>query len=103
MAPEQFNFTKLEDWPDWWQCFSKYHVAMKLNKEPPEVQVSLLIYSMGQEAEQVYTSFDFREEEEANDYDNVLELFNEHFMPKRNVIHVRARFHSWTQMADDSV
>ncbi|XP_023285825.1 uncharacterized protein K02A2.6-like [Seriola lalandi dorsalis] len=37
------------------------------------------------------------------DFDYVLGLFDEHFVPKRNVIYERARFHSQTQEAGESV
>ena len=97
LAPQQFNFAKPEDWPDWKQSFSRYRVTTKLNKEPVDVQVSALIYSMGPEAEQIYESFDLADddnEENDTDYDCVLRLFDEHFVPKRNRIFERARFHS---------
>lgn len=94
LAPEQFNFAKPEDQPEWKQCFSRYWFPTKLNKEPPEVQVSELIYSMGPEAEQVYKSFAFEDKEEANDYDDMLGLFNRHFVLKWKLIFERAQFHS---------
>ena len=58
---------------------------------------------MGPEAEQVYKSFALMEDDEAEDYDYVLGLFDEHFVPKRNVIFERARFHSRTQEAGETV
>lgn len=104
-APEQLNFAKPEDWPDWKQRFSRYRIATKLNKEPADVQVSALIYSMGPEAEQVYNSFVSPDDDEGEeeDFDQVLKLFDAHFVPKRNVIFERARFHSRTQEAGESV
>lgn len=101
-APEQLNFAKPEGWPNWKQRFSRYRLATKLNKEPADVQVSALIYSMGPEAEQVYKSFVLEDDEE-EDFDYVLRLFDEHFVPKRNVIFERARFHSQTQKTGESV
>lgn len=104
-APEQLNFAKPEDWPDWKQHFSRYRIATKLNKEPADVQVSALIYSMGPEAEQVYKSFASPDDDEGEeeDFDQVLKRFDVHFVPKRNVIFERARFHSRTQEAGESV
>lgn len=102
-APEQFNFSRPGDWPDWRQRFSRYRVATKLNEDPADIQVSALIFSMGPEAEQVYKSFALTDNDEAEDYDYVLGLFDEHFVPKRNVIFERARFHSGTQEAGKTV
>lgn len=108
-APEPFNFAKPEDWPDWKQRFTQYCIATKLNKEPEEVQLCSLIYSMGPEAEQVYKSFGLEDDEdengynEVNDYGKVMGLFDTHFVPKRNAIFEHARFHSRTQEPGESV
>ena len=60
---------------------------------------------MGREAEKILSSFTFPEPTQAvpNPADNVdmaLAKFNEHFVPKRNVIHERAKFHSWQQLPE---
>ena len=102
-APEQFDFAKPEEWPNWKQHFQRYRVATKLANESADIQVSAPICSMGPDAEQVYKSFNLTEEEEAEDFDHVLCLFEEHFVPKRNVIFERARFHSRTQGADETI
>lgn len=96
LAPEQFNFSRPEEWPNWKQRFLRYQVTTKLVKEPADVQVSALIYSTGPEAEQVFKSFNLTEDDEAEDFDLVLCLFEEPFVPKRNVIFEQARFHSRT-------
>ena len=63
---------------------------------------------MGREAEPIYGSFVFPAATEAIphpefDYDVVVEKFNEHFVPKRNVIHDRACFHKRIQRAGETV
>ena len=55
--PEKFDFSKPLDWPDWKQNFLRFRLATKLHKEEGAVQVSALIYTMGREAEHVYTVF----------------------------------------------
>ncbi|PVD28147.1 hypothetical protein C0Q70_10732 [Pomacea canaliculata] len=61
-----------------------------------------LIYTMGNDAERILTSFglDARQRQE---YDTVLEKFDEYFVPKRNIIHERARFHARNQKPDESI
>ncbi|XP_025116120.1 uncharacterized protein K02A2.6-like [Pomacea canaliculata] len=57
---------------------------------------------MGNDAERILTSFglDARQRQE---YDTVLEKFDEYFVPKRNIIHERARFHARNQKPDESI
>ena len=91
-SPENFEFTKPQLWPEWKQRFTRYRIATKLKKEDNEIQISMLIYSMGKQAEHVYKSFTL-EEEGKEDYETILGCFDTYFVPKRNVIHKRARFH----------
>ena len=101
--PDQLDFMKPASWPDWKQRFSRYRVATKLSEEDEGVQVSALIYSMGAEAEHVFKSFTFTDAADADKYAPVLAKFDAHFIPKRNVIFERAKFHSRAQHAGESV
>ena len=44
-------------WPEWREIFLRFRVAPKLNKEDGEIQVSSLIYSIGYDAERVFSQF----------------------------------------------
>lgn len=106
--PEQFDFSQPAEWPTWRQRFSRFRVASKLDKESGEVQVNSLLYAMGRDAEPIYNSFVFPAAAEDNphpefDFNAVFQKFDEHFVPKRNVIHERACFHKRTQRAGESV
>lgn len=48
--PTNFTFDKPQEWSAWRQLFTRYRIASKLKEEDGEVQVSTLIYAMGQEA-----------------------------------------------------
>ena len=95
--PENFNFEKPGEWPSWRQRFTRFRSASKLSLEDADVQVSTLIYAMGNEAENIFKTFTFTEEEDENDYETVLEKFDEYFIPKRNTIHERACFYQRQQ------
>ena len=101
-SPERFDFSKPLHWPDWKQNFLRFRLATKLHKEDGDVQVSALVYTMGREAEHVYKSFTFAEIDEKK-FDVILAKFDEHFVPKRNVIHERARFHQRNQRQGETV
>lgn len=67
-----------------------------------------LLYSMGRDAEPIYGSFVFPAATEARphpeyDFNLVIGKFDEHFVPKRNVIHDRACFHKRSQRAGETV
>ena len=100
--PEKFDFSKPLDWPDWKQNFLRFRLATKLHKEEGAVQVSALIYTMGREAEHVYKSFTLAEGDDAK-FDVILSKFDEHFVPKRNIIHERARFYQRIQQQGETV
>uniref|UniRef100_A0AAV2IZN7 Uncharacterized protein n=1 Tax=Knipowitschia caucasica TaxID=637954 RepID=A0AAV2IZN7_KNICA len=106
--PEPFDFTQPAEWLTWRQRFSRFRVASKLDKESGEVQVNSLLYSMGSDAEPIYGSFVFPAATEAMphpeyDFNLVIQKFDEHFVPKRNVIHDRACFHKRSQRAGEAV
>ena len=106
--PQQFDFAQPAEWPTWRQRFSRFRVASKLDKEDGEVQVNSLLYAMGRDAEPIYNSFVLPAATEDNphpefDFNAVLGKFDEHFVPKRNVIYERACFHKRTQRAGESV
>ncbi|MCG8045737.1 MAG: reverse transcriptase domain-containing protein, partial [Candidatus Thiodiazotropha endolucinida] len=100
--PETFDFSHPTQWTDWKERFSRFRLASKLNKEEGEVQVSSLIYTMGKEAENVFKSFELDAEDSKN-YATVLEKFDLHFIPKRNYIHERAKFHQRQQNSGETV
>lgn len=58
---------------------------------------------MGAEAEHIFRSFTFQNEEDSNKYSVVMAKFDEHFIPKHNVIYERAKFHSRVQLPGKNV
>ena len=102
--PEPFDFSKPAEWKQWEKPFMCYRTATDLSKDDGEVQVSSLVYAMGPEAEHVFGSFQFTAREDGEkDFELVLRKFREQFIPKRNVIHERARFHQRSQRSEESV
>ncbi|XP_062849175.1 uncharacterized protein K02A2.6-like [Trichomycterus rosablanca] len=58
---------------------------------------------MGAEAEHIFKSFTFGSAGDGDKYAKVMAKFDEHFIPKRNVIFERAKFHSRVQLPGESV
>ena len=100
--PAHFDFREPQAWPVWRSLFERFHTATELSKKSEEVQVSCLIYSMGPEAEKIFSTFGLSVED-GKKYGTVLGKFNEYFTPKRNVIHERATFHRRDQKESETV
>ena len=66
-------------------------MASRLETKGQEAQVNTLIYSMGDEADDILRSFALSEEDKKK-YDSVKAQFDAHFVKQRNVIFERARF-----------
>lgn len=99
--PDSFCFERPAEWSDWKKRFMRYRTATKLDKEEQVIQVSTLIYALGGEAENIYGSFTFDNVDDCDTFDIVLGKFDAYFIPKRNVIHERARFHQRIQSAGE--
>jgi len=89
--PEPFNFTHPEGWPKWIRCFVCFCMALGLSTQDDEAQVNTLIYSMGDEADDILRSLALSAEDRKK-YDVVKEKFDGHFVQRRNVIFERAKF-----------
>ena len=84
-----------------------------MHKDDGDIQVSSLIYAMGRQAENIFKSFRFESHHSSDidpvpvdpkdDFDVVLEKFEQHFVPKRNIIHEQALFYQRSQQAGESV
>lgn len=99
--PENFTFTKPEEWPKWIKRFERFRIVSGLNKKDETVQVNTLVYAMGNEAEDIFHSFGLGEED-AKKYDTVNGKFQEHFVSRRNVIFERAKFNQRKQPEGES-
>lgn len=55
--PEKFDFSRAEQWEKWFKRFERFRLASGLSEKSQEMQINTLIYSMGQEAEDIFASF----------------------------------------------
>lgn len=100
-AVEKFDFAKPEEWSHWIRRFERFRQASVLVSKS-EVQVSTLVYLLGDKAEDILTWFNL-EAEELKKYDTVKGKFESYFEKRRNMIYERARFNSRTQRENESV
>ena len=57
--PKSFDFLKFEEWPRWVKRFERYRVISDLSKQGGALQVNALLYALGGESEDIFTSFTF--------------------------------------------
>ena len=100
--PEQFNFSRPEEWLKWARRFERFRKASGLDAKDEEAQINTLVYSMGDEADDILRSFKLSVED-AKKYDTVKAKFDRHFIKRQNVIYERARFNQRRQEPGESV
>lgn len=100
--PEQFVFSRPHEWPKWIRRFERFRSASGLCEKSKEVQVNTLIYSMGDEADDILKSFGLTDVQK-KEYETVKDKFESHFIKKRNVIYERAKFNMRKQEDNEPV
>ena len=101
-TPESFSFTNPEEWPKWIRRFEQYRLASGLSKKSAEVQVNALIYHMGNQADDILTSFGLSDDDKKK-YNVVKAKFERHFIKRRKKIYERAKFNQRRQLPGESV
>ena len=89
-TPSKFSF-KSSEWTRWIRPFERFRIATELDKKVEAKQVNALIYTLGDVADDIITSFGLSELE-MKGYETVRNKFENHFVAKRNVIFERAKF-----------
>ena len=101
-TPESFSFAHPEDWPKWIRRFERFRQASGLATKSEASQVNTLVYTMGDEEDDIFSSFSLAEDDK-NKYDAVKQAFENHFIKKRNPIFERAKFNQRKQEEGESV
>ncbi|UYV74165.1 hypothetical protein LAZ67_11002276 [Cordylochernes scorpioides] len=90
------------DWPKWIRRFERFRQASGLINNPENEQVNMLVYCMGDNADDILLSCKIASDQLEN-YNKVIECFESHFIPRRNIIYERARFNQRCQQEGEKV
>lgn len=101
-TPKSFDFQSPEDWPRWLRRFERFRKTSGLHSQSQEDQVNALIYTMGDEAEDILARVGLTEAEQST-YAAVIDQFEKHFVARRNVIYERARFNKRRQQVGENI
>ncbi|KAL3179781.1 hypothetical protein MRX96_037764 [Rhipicephalus microplus] len=63
-APPAFDFDRTSEWPSWIQLFDDYRFASGLNERSEEAQVRTLLYTMGRQAREIFSTFTLSEQQQ---------------------------------------
>ena len=77
-----------ENWKTWRQRFEIYATATELDAKEENIQCAQLLHYMGEEAINIYNTFQFKETEK-NKIKVLKEKFNAYFVPKKNIAYER--------------
>ncbi|UYV68297.1 K02A2.6-like [Cordylochernes scorpioides] len=69
---ETFDFSTPNEWPKWRKRFERYLVVSGMKKKEEADKIDLLMYLMGDRADDIFRTFRFEKEEEATKIDSVL-------------------------------
>ena len=100
--PENFTFSKPEEWIKWIKRFERFRQASGLSEKDEPRQIHTLIYTMGGEAEDILSSFRLTEDQ-GKSYSTVVEKFERYFVKRRNFIFERAKFNRRKQEEGEPV
>ena len=101
-APPSFDFRQTEEWPKWSRRFQRVRNASGLAQKPEEEQVNMLIYTMGDEGDDILNTLGLSEADRKK-YDTVFGKFENYFTARRNVMFERAKFNNRIQQQEESV
>lgn len=94
---------RADAWQKWWKLFEVFLKASGVNKEPKDVQASLLVNLIGAEGYEIFSTFTFTKEQSADDLQCLKKKFDEHFGTKCNVAMFRFKFFTRNQNAGESI
>ena len=95
---------KLSDnWKKWKQVWDACETVTKLNEKESKFRVATFITCIGAEALEVHNGLPFRSEDEKQDINVVLDLWNSHCIGQTNIIYERYRFNNRKQESHESI
>lgn len=90
-------------WKNWRQTWEAYQVITGLSERPQKYRVATFITCIGPEAMEIHNGLPFQSEEEKQNIEKVIELWNSYCIGKTNTIYERYKFNNRFQEATETV
>ena len=91
------------NWKKWIQIWKAYEIVPGLDKQPSKLRVATFITCIGPDALEIHTGLPFQSDDDRQNIDKVLELWQNYCIGKTNVIYERYRFNNHSQESDESI
>ena len=91
------------NWKKWIQIWKAYEIVTGLDKQPSTLRVATFITCIGPDALEIHTGLPFQSDDDRQNIDKVLELWQNYCIGKTNVIYERYRFNNRSQESDESI
>ena len=91
------------NWRKWIQIWKAYEIVTGLDKKSSTLRVAKFITCIGQDALEIHTGLPFQSDDDRQNIDKVLELWQNYCIGKTNVIYERYRFNNRSQEPDESI
>jgi hypothetical protein len=92
-----------ENWRRWKQRFELFMTATEASKKSGKIQSSMLLHLIGEDALEVFNTFEFASDEDKEKASEILKKFDEYDCnPKRNLTVERHIFNSRMQQPGES-
>ncbi|XP_059061528.1 uncharacterized protein K02A2.6-like [Achroia grisella] len=90
-------------WRKWSKQFMVFMKASGVYKESTDVKSSLLVNLIGSDGYDIYTTFKYDKNENQEDFDILINKFNEHFGMKKNTTMARFKFFTRNQERGETI
>lgn len=102
ISPMSMTGNVAEHRKTWRSRFENYLVATEINRKAKATQCAQLLHYIGDKGFKIYTTFTFTAEEK-DKIAILIEKFETHFMPKKNLPYERYKFFSYRQQQGQTI
>jgi hypothetical protein len=99
--PMKFDGNLADNWKKWCRNFQNYSDAVELEKKPEKKQCAVLLHTIGEEAMEVYDTFNLAEGEKQT-ISSIMQKFADHFIPLKNITYERHKFFTRSQQPGET-
>ena len=103
LKPLKLEGNLAENWRHWKQRYELFMTATEASKKSAKIQSSMLLHLIGEDALEVFNTFEFGSEEDKEKPVEILKKFDEYCNPKRNLTVERHIFNSRMQYPGESI
>ena len=92
-----------DNWNKWIQRFRLFAVASGLDKKDEAIKVSTLLHVAGEDAIDIYNTFEYTNAGDNLKFDTVIQKFEEYCAPRKNITWERHVFNTRTQQRGENI